>query len=637
MDEPSDNAQQSQPAAFGQVTLSRAELLENWRVLKAAEPGVALDAARRISEELLRLGEPVMAYDFTLTALENHPGDIRLRQLQALALSRCGVPGRANALLGELRDEGHADEETLGLLARTYKDLWSRAADPASREAHLRQAHELYLTAYRSTGGIYSGINAASTALWLGRREAASELAREVRERCLVDLERSGEQKGDTYWVLATMGEAYLLTGELESARQWYARAFAVAKGRFGDLHSTRRQARLVLGSLGLDPELLDATLPMPKVALFCGWPEEHPSLGVRRISPAAEADASAAIQRTLSQYDLGIGFASVASDAEVLFFESLHERHGLAYAVLPFDKNALLDKPAGGDFGQWRERFEAALRAATQVHTVSEFGVPSNATSIEYAQALMYGLARLQADTLETDLIGLALEDDSVGRRTVERWRQWGLEVKTLGLPGVSPQATRETAPAAAPIVAAHDQPTSRIVAILFADVKGFSKLNESQVPLFFRHFMGLVAELLRSLDRPPLLRNTWGDGLYVVFESVRDAGLFALELCERSASIEWPRKGLPADLAIRIGLHAGPAWHCHDPVVGAPTYTGIHVSRAARIEPITPPGQAYASQAFAALAAAEAARELAFEYVGRTPLAKDYGTLPIYHVRRR
>jgi len=31
------------------------------------------------------------------------------------------------------------------------------------------------------------------------------------------------------------------------------------------------------------------------------------------------------------------------------------------------------------------------------------------------------------------------------------------------------------------------------------------------------------------------------------------------------------------------------------------------MHVSRAARIEPITPPGQVYASQAFAALAAAE------------------------------
>jgi len=37
---------------------------------------------------------------------------------------------------------------------------------------------------------------------------------------------------------------------------------------------------------------------------------------------------------------------------------------------------------------------------------------------------------------------------------------------------------------------------------------------------------------------------------------------------------------------------------------------YTGSHTNRAARIEPITPPGQVYASSAFAAVAAATGAR---------------------------
>ncbi len=624
----------AQPTTALDAPLVPPEVLEDWQALKAAGAGTSLDDARHISEGLLRLGEPVMAYDFTLAALESHPRDVRLRQLQALALSRCGVPGRANALLRELRDEGHADEETLGLLARTYKDLWSRATDPAAREANLRQAHELYLFAYRSTGGVYSGINSASTALWLGDRKAAAELAGEVRTRCLADLERTDEQ-GDPYWTLATLGEACLLDGDLDAARQWYTRAVATAKGRFGDLHSTRRQARLVLGGMGFDPQLLDATLPMPKVALFCGWPRERPGRAAQRFSASAEADASAAIQRTLLEHDVGIGFASVASDAEVLFFESLRKRQGLAYAVLPFERDALQGETAA--LGPWTERFEAALREATQVHTVSEFGVPSNSTALEYAQALMFGLARLQADNLDTDLIGLAVDGDSAGRQAVERWRQRGLEVKTLGLPGMPDQGQPEAMPAELAEVMAAEQPASRIVAILFADVKGFSKLNEGQVPLFFQHFMGLVAKLLASMERPALLRNTWGDGLYVVFESVRDAGLFALELCERSACVDWHERGLPADLAVRIALHAGPAWHCDDPVMGAPTYSGIHVSRAARIEPITPPGQVYASQAFAALAASEGARELAFEYVGRTPLAKAYGTLPIYHVRRR
>ena len=59
--------------------------------------------------------------------------------------------------------------------------------------------------------------------------------------------------------------------------------------------------------------------------------------------------------------------------------------------------------------------------------------------------------------------------------------------------------------------------------------------------------------------------------------------------------------------------------------------------MNRAARLEPITPPGQVYASQVFAALASAEGVRDFTCDYVGQTPLAKGYGTFPTYHVRRR
>jgi len=90
-----------------------------------------------------------------------------------------------------------------------------------------------------------------------------------------------------------------------------------------------------------------------------------------------------------------------------------------------------------------------------------------------------------------------------------------------------------------------------------------------------------------------------------------------------------------LPKAINLRIALHAGPVYQCVDPVTEQPSYTGTHVSRAARIEPITPPGQVYASQAFAALAAAQGVKEFTCDYVGQTPLAKGYGTFATYHVR--
>ncbi len=90
-----------------------------------------------------------------------------------------------------------------------------------------------------------------------------------------------------------------------------------------------------------------------------------------------------------------------------------------------------------------------------------------------------------------------------------------------------------------------------------------------------------------------------------------------------------------MPADLSLRIALHAGPVYEFDDPITGSRTYGGTHVSRAARIEPITPAGQVYASEAFAALAAACRTSSFSCDYVGQTPLAKGYGTLPTYHVR--
>jgi class 3 adenylate cyclase len=87
---------------------------------------------------------------------------------------------------------------------------------------------------------------------------------------------------------------------------------------------------------------------------------------------------------------------------------------------------------------------------------------------------------------------------------------------------------------------------------------------------------------------------------------------------------------------MGIRIGLHSGPAFPVVDPIIKQFNYTGVHVSRAARIEPITPPGAVYASQAFAALAEAVGVREFACDYVGKTVLAKNYGEFPTYRVRR-
>jgi len=170
--------------------------------------------------------------------------------------------------------------------------------------------------------------------------------------------------------------------------------------------------------------------------------------------------------------------------------------------------------------------------------------------------------------------------------------------------------------------------------MAILFADVARFSQLTDAQLPHFVKHFLGLVAVVLKGPFRP-VTHNTWGDGLYAVFRSVKDAGLFALDLSERVTRTDWEQKRLPP-LTLRIALHTGPVYRCYDPAIRKRTYMGTQVSRAARIEPITPEGEVYASQEFAATAAAERVTDFVCDYAGLQPLPKGTAVIPAYHVRR-
>jgi class 3 adenylate cyclase len=194
------------------------------------------------------------------------------------------------------------------------------------------------------------------------------------------------------------------------------------------------------------------------------------------------------------------------------------------------------------------------------------------------------------------------------------------------MTLTGVAPRR----APPFAPVT------DGQVAAILFADVVGFSKLtSDTDVFRFFREFLSEVAVLLGETVYTPLVRNTWGDGLYLVFAGVREAGLFALALCRMVGDVAWQERGLPADLNVRVALHAGPLFSFIDPVTSQPTLSGKHVTRAARMEPVTPPGLVYASREFAAVAAAHGVSDFRCEPVGRVRLDKSAGVASLFVVR--
>jgi class 3 adenylate cyclase/tetratricopeptide (TPR) repeat protein len=633
-------------------TLDLASMFTLWQSHNPDQWASTPEIYINLGDSILKSGEPLLAHDVLLEGLKHWPTNVRLRQLQALALARSGATRRANSILIQLHEEGHTDEETLGLLARTHKDLWAQSAKAPELSRQLHQAYEVYLEAYRRTGGYWTGINAATMALLLGQKEQAAALAREVRESCLRELEKTREAGGTNYWLLATLGEAALILGQWTEAREWYAQASRAGRGRFAELNSTRRNARLIIDAMGGDRAPFDQYFQIPSVVVFAGHMIDRPERKSPRFPPQLERRVRDALRDRLKLLNAGVGYASAACGSDIMFLETLIEMGGEPHVVLPYNQKQFMeDSVEIIPETDWSMRCERVLQGAADVLIASEQrmegGVP-----FEYTNLLLHGLASIRAEQLETEMVPLVVWDGKEGdgpggtASIVHHWREMGHHVEIIDLsrilqeecPEISvsssePNTNAQSSPATEPA----PEFATEMIAILFADAVQFSRLTEDELPRFVRHFLGSIGELASTSRHAPVMKNTWGDGLYFVFNDVRDAGEFALELCERVGRTDWTEKGLPRDLNLRIALHAGPVYSCIDPVTRQPNYIGTHVSRAARIEPITPPGQVYASQAFAALASAQHVTEFTCDYVGQTPLAKGYGVFPTYHVRRR
>jgi class 3 adenylate cyclase len=601
-------------------------------------------AAASDAEHLLHMGEPLLAYNSIQQALLEWPRDVRLRQLKGLALARSGALRRANEQLSALRDEGFTDGETLGLLARTHKDLALDADDSASRDKHLAAAFEVYASGYRESierGAIadayYTGINAATMAFLRGDASRAHEIAARVEELCQAKL---GKDADDNYWAQATLAEAALILGNHDVAMQRYAEAAKLAGTRYGDLSSTRHQARLLLQHAGESVDWLDDAMRMPPVLVYSGHMIDAPGRAQERFPAHMEDAVREQLRSRLQQIGPAAAYGSAACGADILCLECMQELGGELHIVLPFPAEQF--RAQSVDFrpdGEWGSRFERLLESANEVLVIGEQPPAGGTSTFEYANLIMTGLARLRADILDTRLQGLAVWDGTgIGGEggtgsLVSMWQRSAVPLEHVAL-----STDDDVAPISGESQAATEQADYfeyKIKAMMFADAVGYSKLSEDQIPLFIEHYLGAIAEYNERTIHKPVHIETAGDGMYLVFDEPGDAANYALGVSELISNRNWQDYGLPEGTSARIGLHCGPVFIGRDPITGQQMYSGVHTNRAARIEPITPPGQVYASSAFAAVAAARGVQGIHFSYIGRTLLAKHYGALPLYHVR--
>ena len=174
------------------------------------------------------------------------------------------------------------------------------------------------------------------------------------------------------------------------------------------------------------------------------------------------------------------------------------------------------------------------------------------------------------------------------------------------------------------------------RTVAILFLDVSGYSKLTEPQLNVYMQNILPELAKIIQPYSNNLSEINTWGDAIIAVSSDPYNIARLSLELRDFFKNRNWLNDHLPSDLSSRIALHAGAVTFGFDPIRNIKGIIGAQVNLAARIEPVTIPGEVWCTDQFMGLVDTGSDPKLAFDDLGECPLAKKFGSVRLWRLRR-
>ena len=584
----------------------------------------------------------LVAYDEAMSAVEADPDHLEARFVAALALARSGAVERAETAAAELleRLSSTADapvslrEDAAALVARLAKDEALATSGPDRRE-RLRQAADLYEAAARQFGLYFTCINAATLRLLAGDEGRAQELA-----RAAIDLVAANRASGSTadYWLEATAAEAALIVNDLDVVRRALAAAVEIAGEDYAAIAVTRRQLRLVCDATGAAPDVLDVLAP-PWVLYYSGHLIDGRS-GAGRFPPSLEGAVEREVRAFVATRRIGFAYGALASGADILAAEAFLDAGVRLEIVLPFDTDEFeLVSVAPGGAG-WPERFRSCLARAASVVHASDSSFMHDDSMFGYAARIAMGHALNRAAFLDAPAAQLAIWDGDATAgvagtaHDVAMWRATGHPTHVIPLPTSTASSSTSSSATSS---TGRSETNREIGAIVFTDLHGFSRLRDEQFATYVGEVLAALGAVIDGHSDAVRWVNTWGDAIAAVFSDVTAAADCALGFHEALERVDLEAIGLPPDLGLRIGAHAGPVMAIVDPVSHKPTYWGRELTRAARIEPRTPEGEVYVTDAFAALLATSPGAPFATEYVGRVTTAKDFETIPMYRLRRR
>jgi class 3 adenylate cyclase/tetratricopeptide (TPR) repeat protein len=666
---------------------------------RAGAPHIAwmqgdLSLARRFTERALQKEELLLVCDASREALRLWPNAnedertelVRLRMNYARALMCLGFTRDARREL-----EPCAEDTFQPKLGRSLKvDILLQLGHIVREDSHHATARAARLQMAEEALGFYQRalqldperlealVSTAGASFIIGAEDSPVRTQAEDKARQILAVTaRLEDTEGPRVRTTRARATAYSILGDTEAAARSYGQLKDLDGVTTTDLTDARYYAQFLAEALGKPRDFFKEAFPPLQLIIFSGHLPDAPDATnmTKRFPVESIEPVRKLLKEKLEQLDARVGLVSASAGADLLFIEALRERDGEVHIILPWSQNEFrrtsvepFDVP--GQTPLWQPLFDQAMEEAATVRAIGQVYEPGSSVGWEYLMEVTAGIALNTARASRLDVQPMVLWDGEPGRGAggtesfLAFWRdQLQQRPVVLDLPaanvGGRGAATRRRDDRSERAIMHQEVKT-----MLFADIVGYSKLTEHVIPEFVGTFLARVSQLAADSNYAPLHINTWGDAIYAVFDFAHDAGSFALELTQmiKEGERDWLQKGLyweePATgkgdsikrpLSIRVALHTGPVFMHYNPVVRQLGFTGSHVSRAARIEPVTKAGEVFASEEFAALAElgaeidqrnagghnSSSSARFVCDYAGSMHLAKGYpGRYRIYRV---
>jgi class 3 adenylate cyclase len=594
-----------------------------------------LDLARNSGEE------PVKAFDTCVEGLGQYPDEWLLKLEAVLSLVRAGALTMARTKFEAFGLEAVRNYDVLVVLGRLLREEGLAATESAQRQPALRCGAAVLREAAALGDGANinahrANIDAAGMLVLAGDRDEGQSLAATTAAALQGDLS-TVTTASERFAVLEILARALVIAGEISQALDLVPKLKQPRAGLAESLAAMVHQLSEIAALQPGGADLLDSLRPAP-VAHYTGHIISGPGWPNPRFPRQEEHVVAARIADFLDRTPVSAAYGALAAGADILFAEALLCRGIPLHVVLPFCQDDFIDLSVRPSGAGWIGRFHNCLSRAASVRYSTEDRHLGHDHLFEYGGQLAMGLTVLMAQQLQTLPLQVALWDgvhSSGVAGTVKNlwiWERTGHQRQVISSgAALGDRSVADYSPPPPP----SDLRITR--AMLFGDVKGFSKLSDADIPNFAKVVMGGVAEVIARYDGQLALKNSWGDGIFLVFDDAGQAADCALAMQEFMAGLDLAAAKLPSHISLRIGAHLGPAYKIDDPILGRPNYWGSHVSRAARIEPVTPEGHVYVTEPFAAVLALHNAGAFACDYVGQTATAKGFGVHRLFLLRRQ